>query len=651
MKINCIVLSILLIVSISLIADNDFYHFSIRENLTNYSNPSLPSMDLILMSVKPAGSVNFFVSLYNLEPFNFHLKIDSLSAGQFSHRFFFGDRQYRLFDYPKLRIFEYSMHYRNLILGFLGGQSRDMVSVNFPSYNHNRGVFASFLTYNFSNYDSTTIYGFKRYDDDYYNEFTDKTVLGIAHNSIIGSMLDLNLNMRQSLYSSPSINRSKTAGNYNAVFSVRKFSLGLSGRFIPEDYISPANLLYTSGSISNRLFISLRAIEALSLYGFYSNTSFSPNDSLSYNSYGFNTGINIPVLPSISGQFRISQYTAGSALRNRLWRIIAYKRISPLTFQIGYSDFLSDISRSELKSKITYNLGDGARLSLDAENIHSEGNNDQRIAASIAWKPTSVWTTQIGMDYNNRENLSYIGEYMTNTFSLGNTVLSSNTSLVFRESFFFRFNVNLSTRGRITDFHFSGLKGRVFYDRNSNGRYDEGEPPLQGATVLLNDSIKVKTDANGGYSFYFMKPGEYELGLETAKLPAYFDVKSVNLELRNLRTMEFDIPVIKMSSINGYVFEDYNSNGIREPEEPGIPRIYVKLRNTDRYTYTDNNGYYIFSNLAPGNYIVEVPQLPEGYQFSIPGIINYVSVKDIKADYTVDFGITKESKPVREKVF
>ncbi len=71
-------------------------------------------------------------------------------------------------------------------------------------------------------------------------------------------------------------------------------------------------------------------------------------------------------------------------------------------------------------------------------------------------------------------------------------------------------------------------------------------------------------------------------------------------------------PVILV--ISGYVWEDYNSNGVLEPGEPGIQSIVVNL--LDEFggslgvsTTTDVNGYYELEVPGDGNYYVnyEVP--------------------------------------------
>jgi protocatechuate 3,4-dioxygenase beta subunit len=63
------------------------------------------------------------------------------------------------------------------------------------------------------------------------------------------------------------------------------------------------------------------------------------------------------------------------------------------------------------------------------------------------------------------------------------------------------------------------IHGRVYCDRNGNGRYDEGEGVLA-AVVRLGDRATA-TDADGAYTFYNVWPGAYTIRLDASKLADY----------------------------------------------------------------------------------------------------------------------------------
>lgn len=73
------------------------------------------------------------------------------------------------------------------------------------------------------------------------------------------------------------------------------------------------------------------------------------------------------------------------------------------------------------------------------------------------------------------------------------------------------------------------------------------------------------------------------------------------------------------ASLSGYVYVDFNDDGIRDQGEPPIPGTRIRLTGTDssgasidKTTTTNNNGYYEFIGLLAGDYVITETQ-PEGY--------------------------------------
>lgn len=80
--------------------------------------------------------------------------------------------------------------------------------------------------------------------------------------------------------------------------------------------------------------------------------------------------------------------------------------------------------------------------------------------------------------------------------------------------------------------------------------------------------------------------------------------------------VNYDFCEYTPGSISGHVYEDKNDDGSRQPSEPFIPGVVIKLLDASgsmiAQTTTDSQGFYRFSNLGPGTYcIVEVQ--PQGY--------------------------------------
>ncbi len=61
------------------------------------------------------------------------------------------------------------------------------------------------------------------------------------------------------------------------------------------------------------------------------------------------------------------------------------------------------------------------------------------------------------------------------------------------------------------------VHGRVYADRNGNGRYDDGEGAA-GVVVRLGERV-IATDERGAYSFYNLWPGPYVVTIDVERLP------------------------------------------------------------------------------------------------------------------------------------
>lgn len=72
---------------------------------------------------------------------------------------------------------------------------------------------------------------------------------------------------------------------------------------------------------------------------------------------------------------------------------------------------------------------------------------------------------------------------------------------------------------------FNAVHGRVYCDRNGNGRFDEGEG-VASVPVYLSDRVTA-TDQNGGFSFYNVTPGPYVARIDTDKLPSGFQAGDI----------------------------------------------------------------------------------------------------------------------------
>lgn len=190
---------------------------------------------------------------------------------------------------------------------------------------------------------------------------------------------------------------------------------------------------------------------------------------------------------------------------------------------------------------------------------------------------------------------------------------------------------------------------KVWNDVNRNGIQDNNEVGVAGVTVsLFNNSgtliATTITDAYGIYLFTtlpvasggtnyqvrFSLPPAYQFSAQTQGANTNLDSdpntatgRTGNITLtpanRDRRDVDAGINYTIPSRIGDFVWYDNNSNGIQDADEPGIAGVTLTLYNSGGVvvatTITDNNGYYQFSDVAPGTYTLGV-SAPIGFNLT-----------------------------------
>ncbi len=203
----------------------------------------------------------------------------------------------------------------------------------------------------------------------------------------------------------------------------------------------------------------------------------------------------------------------------------------------------------------------------------------------------------------------------------------------------------------MNDLDAGSVGNRVWLDENSDGTQDAGEPGIPNVTVELQDGICTSgsncpiaiTDANGGYLFKSVVPGNYTVNV-LSELPAGLNLiydeddgttspdgnTSVTVTAgEEYLTADFgynyttkddtDNPAMTDTGAFGdRIWNDANGNGIQDSGEGGIDNITVNLYDDDdgdgiydnlvQTTTTDPYGNYIFDGLTPNAYVVEVDE-------------------------------------------
>lgn len=207
--------------------------------------------------------------------------------------------------------------------------------------------------------------------------------------------------------------------------------------------------------------------------------------------------------------------------------------------------------------------------------------------------------------------------------------------------------VNVPTIGNVVvdvGFQEQGtVSGVVFDDTDGNGVYNVTESPLPNVTIrLLQNNVAIATtttDSTGYFLFTGVISGSYTV--EQTDLAGFVsttpNLVPVSVGPGGAASVRFGDQ--QVGSISGVVFADFNGNGLREPSEQPLANVTITLRNGGgsvvATTVTDDNGFYQFTSLTPGNYQV-VESDPSGYVSTTPNVVPVVVVENGAA--TVNFG-------------
>jgi SdrD B-like domain/Secretion system C-terminal sorting domain len=193
------------------------------------------------------------------------------------------------------------------------------------------------------------------------------------------------------------------------------------------------------------------------------------------------------------------------------------------------------------------------------------------------------------------------------------------------------------------------LGGTTWFDNNNNATQTVASPKIQGVVVTLYDATgnivaTTTTDENGDYLFVGLPAGDYSVkfsnypagfdltdaeatntnasGSDANKLNGRTGVVTVGAGNPNDRSLDAGF-VSTRAALGNKVWDDLNSDGIQDANEPGVPGVQVILYAADgttviSSTITDANGNYLFANLNAGTYVVGVnpATLPSGMQFT-----------------------------------
>jgi hypothetical protein len=176
----------------------------------------------------------------------------------------------------------------------------------------------------------------------------------------------------------------------------------------------------------------------------------------------------------------------------------------------------------------------------------------------------------------------------------------------------------------------------VYVDRNNNGVFDPGEP--FGVTDALGD-YKINVDI-GVHIVREVVP----LGAVQTFPASGFHRVVLQVKDEVVRNIDFGNRV-EPGEIRGFKFLDENSNGVRDPGEPGQSGVIIQLLdfqgNLLRETMTGDNGAYRFDNLDPVEYQVREivpPNQTQTFPSAAANGVHQITLQSTQIRIDVNFG-------------
>ncbi len=200
---------------------------------------------------------------------------------------------------------------------------------------------------------------------------------------------------------------------------------------------------------------------------------------------------------------------------------------------------------------------------------------------------------------------------------------------------------------------FGSVRGRVFDDLNDNGRFDVGESGVPDVQLSVPNASAGRTGSDGAYSISALYPQKYVLDLNLDTLPIEYAIlssaeQSVSVPSGGAATI--DIPVRRTGNVRGVVFWDDNRNGSFDEGERPISNAVVRVEGSDVIAFSDDEGRFLVSGLAPKTWIlnVDTDALGTGTQNAIASKnqSTSISIRPNATQEDVQLGVTLEDRAI-----
>ncbi len=154
---------------------------------------------------------------------------------------------------------------------------------------------------------------------------------------------------------------------------------------------------------------------------------------------------------------------------------------------------------------------------------------------------------------------------------------------------------------------YGAASARVFLDNDYNGLFGEGDTPLKGVSLRVNQNdVNSETDENGEAIILGLpvhQDTDISLALKSLPDPFYRpSKKGFRLIPRPGQVCKLEFPITMQSEVDGMVQVE-KTNGLR-----GLRNITVQLKDMDgtivAFAKTESDGFYFIEGILPGDYIL-----------------------------------------------
>ena len=332
-------------------------------------------------------------------------------------------------------------------------------------------------------------------------------------------------------------------------------------------------------------------------------------------------------LPDVSASHAIATSSSGNPFNNLQVNVSrSFRRVRP-TFSYNRLAFTGFTNQAVSSSTVGASVDIGRFGQLQGYQNFSSSQK----SGSVDWTPRPLWKSRVqlngGMGYEHLPGFGAIGTHLS-------ARVGAYVRLPFQNSLQFNFQqssqrkefritlggpifarpapvfVAQSGQGQIPVLP-SGIAGRLYQDRNFNGRFDDGvDEPLAGTRVWLDSTLLADTDDAGMYRFPMVLPGPHSVEVDVTTLRA--DFTSLNPMERKIDVaarvdVTVDFSFVQTGAASGVAWFDANRNAKMDADELPASGLRI-LCSCGKDTPTTADGVFILGDLLPGEVYITVDQ-------------------------------------------